>query len=35
MMLFPHYGQLTATMRRNLTSLEEDVNDLGKKQINL
>lgn len=35
MMVFPHYGQLTINMRRNITSLEEDVNDLGKKQINL
>lgn len=35
MMLFPHYGQLSAIMRRNLTSLEDDVNEMGKKQVNL
>lgn len=35
MMMMPHYGFLPAVLRRNLTTLEEDVNELGKKQISL
>lgn len=35
MMMMPHFGQITANMRRNMTSLEDDVNEVGRKQINL
>lgn len=34
-MMMPYYGQITANMRRNLTSLEDDVNEVGRKQVNL